>query len=89
MRDHQAQLVAVGPVHDAATPTSTTTAKASRFIPALSYPTGHRLVPALTSLTSSSTAIGARPHLPPPASQRTMKVTISGWNTRACFSDRS
>jgi hypothetical protein len=33
MRDHQAQLVAVGPVHDAATPTSTTIAKASYFIP--------------------------------------------------------
>jgi hypothetical protein len=45
----------------------------------------HRPLPgsALTSLTSSSTAIGARPRLPlPPASQRTMKVTISGWSTR-------
>jgi hypothetical protein len=73
MQDHQAHLVAVGPVHGTATsPTSTTIAKASRFVPALSYTTGHRLVP--SSLTSSSTAIGARPHLPlPPASQRSMR----------------
>jgi hypothetical protein len=32
------QLVAAGPVHDAATPTRTIIARASRFIPALSYP---------------------------------------------------
>jgi hypothetical protein len=32
MPDHQAQLVAVGSAHGAATPTSTTTAKASRCI---------------------------------------------------------